>query len=283
MAIKTYKPYTPSRRFMTGYDFSNITTTTPEKSLTKFIKSKAGRNNAGRITVRHRGGGHKRRYRMVDFRRYDKENIPAKVTTIEYDPFRTCRIALLVYADGEKRYTLAWKNISVGDVVVCGEEGKLAAGNRKRLKDIPDGFTVYNLEVTPQTKGKVIRSAGMSATVTGKDEENKLVYIKLPSGEVRKFNENCWATIGIVGNEEHKNIVIGKAGRMRWKGRRPVVLGKSMNPVDHPHGGGEGHTDIALTFPKSFRGKPVPPGKKTRKKKKWSDKFIVSRRKTRFS
>ena len=267
---------------MTGYDFSDLTTDKPEKSLTKFIKSKAWRNNKGRITTRHRGGGHKRLYRMVDFRRYDKANIPAKVVTVEYDPFRTCRIVLLNYADGEKRYALAWKNVSVGDQVMCGEDSKLAPWNTRQLKDIPDGFTVFNLEVTPWTKAKLVRSAGSYATVTWKDEESWLVYIKLQSWEVRKFDEKCWATIGVVGNEEHKNIVIGKAGRARWLWRRPVVRGKVMNPVDHPHGGGEWSTDIALKYPKSFRWVPVPPGKKTRKKKKWSDKFIVKRRKTRF-
>ncbi len=214
--MKTYKAYTPSRRYMTGYDFSDITSTTPEKSLRTFIKRKAGRNNRGRITVRHRGGGHKRLYRIVDFTRYTKANIPAKVATIEYAPFRTCRVVLLQYADGDKRYALGWKNVQVGDEVMCGDDAKLTSGNRKQLKDIPDGFTVYNLEVTPWTKGKLVRAAGAYATVTGKDEENNMVYIKLQSGEVRKFNEKCWATIGAIGNEEHKNIVIGKAGRMRW-------------------------------------------------------------------
>lgn len=278
MALKTYKPYTPSRRFMTGYSFDEITKSTPEKSLTKFIRSKAGRNNSGRITVRFRGGGHRRRYRTVDFRGYDKLNIPGKVTSIEYDPFRTSRIALVVFADGEKRYVLAWKGIKVGDTIQTWDQAKLESGNRKRLKDIPEGFNIYNLEYTPDTKAKMIRSAWSYATITGKDEQEKIVYVKLQSGEVRKFRENCWATIGVISNEDHKNMVIGKAWRQRWLGRRPHVLGKSMNPVDHPHGWWEGHTDIALTTPKSFSGRPVPPGKKTRKKKKWSDKFIVSRR-----
>jgi len=281
MAIKTYKPFTPSRRYMTWYDFSNLTTSTPHKPLTKFIKSKAGRNNAGRITTRHRWWGHKRLYRIIDFRRYDKLNIPAKVATIEYDPYRTCRIALLNYADGEKRYTLARKNISVGDEIKTGDEALLKPGNRKQLKHIPDGFTVYNLEVTPQTKGKLVRSAGSYATVTGRDEENGLVYIKLQSGEIRLFNEKCRATIGIVGNDEHKNIVIGKAGRARWMWKRPEVRGKVMNPVDHPHGWWEWATDLAMN-PKAFNGRWVSPGKKTRKKKKWSDRFIVQKRKTRF-
>lgn len=279
--MKTYKSFTPSRRYMTGYDFSLLTKKRPEKSLTVFIGSKAWRNNKGRITTRHRWGGHKRLYRIVDFRGWDKANIPAKVASIEYDPYRTCRIALLHFVDGEKRYVLAWKNISVGDIITCGEEAKLTSWNRKQLKDIPDGFTVYNLEVTPMTVGKLVRSAWSYATITGRDEENELVYVKLQSWEIRKFDQKCRATIGVVGNEEHKNIVIGKAGRARRMGKRPEVKGKAMNPVDHAHGGGEWWTDLAMN-PKSFRGKDVSPGKKTRNKKKWSDRFIVKRRKTRF-
>jgi large subunit ribosomal protein L2 len=264
---------------MTGYDFSNLTVSEPHKPLTRSLRSKAGRNNAGRITVRHRWWGHKRLYRLVDFRGYDKVWIPAVVTTIEYDPNRTARIALVTYADGEKRYVLAWKWISVWQPLMCGEDARPVAWNRKQLRDIPDGFSVFAVEVTPMTKGKLLRSAWNSATLTGRDEEKWVVYLKLPSGEVRLFNDKCWATIGVVGNDEHKNIVIGKAWRMRWMWRRPVVLGKSMNPVDHPHGWGEWHTDIALKAPKSFSGKPVPPGKKTRTRSKWSDKFIVSRKK----
>ena len=266
---------------MTGYDFSDITKKRPEKSLTVFIWSKAWRNNKWRITVRHRGGGHKRLYRIVDFRGWDKTNIPAKVTAIEYDPYRTCRIVLVSFVDGEKRYKLARKGVSVGDEIMCGDQAKLSPGNRKQLKDIPDGFTIYNLEVTPITVGKLVRSAGTYATITGRDEENHLVYIKLQSWEIRKFNEKCWATIGVVWNEEHKNIVIWKAWRARWMWKRPEVKGKAMNPVDHPHGGGEWRTDLAMN-PKSFRGRDVSPWKKTRKKKKRSDKFIVKRRKTRF-
>ncbi len=281
MAIKTYKPFTPSRRYMTGYDFSDITTSKPHKPLTTFIKSKAWRNNTGKITTRHRWGWHKRQYRIIDFRRWDKLNIPAKVATIEYDPFRTCRIVLLNYADGEKRYVLAWKNVSVGDEIMTWDEALLKPGNRKMLKDVPDGFTVYNLEVTPQTKGKLVRSAWSYATVTGKDEENGMVYIKLQSWEIRLFHEHCRATIGLVGNEEHKNIVIWKAGRARWMWKRPEVRGKVMNPVDHPHGWWEWATDLAMN-PKSFKGRHVAPGLKTRKKKKRSDRFIVQKRKTRF-
>jgi len=280
MTVKTYKPYTPSRRFMVGYDFSDITKTKPTKSLTKSKKNASGRNNQGRITSRFRGGGNKKLYRIIDFIGYDKAGIPAKVASIEYDPYRTSRIALLNYADGEKRYVLAWKGIKVGDEVMGGAKANIVAGNRKQLKNIPEGMNVFNLEVTPQTKGKLIKSAGMCATLMGKDEVEELVFIKLPSGEVRKFNENCWATIGEVGNEQHKNIVIGKAGRKRRKGRKWRVLGVNMNPVDHPHGWWEGHAPIgSKKWPRSFTGKRVAPGMKTRKKKKRSDKFIVSRRK----
>lgn len=282
MATKTYRPYTASRRFMTGYDFSNLTATKPHKALTTFIGSTAWRNNAGRITTRHRWSGHKRLYRIIDFRGYDKSNIPATVETIEYDPYRTCRIVLVCYADWERRYNLAWKWVSVGDKIMTGSDALLKHGCRKKLKDIPDGFSIYNLEFTPDTKWKLIRTAGQFGTITWRDEEKWLVYVKLPSTEVRIFNEKCFATIWVVWNEEHKNIVIGKAWRARWMWKRPEVRGKAMNPVDHPHGWWEWSTDIALKYPKSFRWKPVPPGKKTRKHKKWSDRFIVSRRKTRF-
>ncbi len=267
---------------MTGYDFSILTTDRPEKSLTKSLHAHAGRNNQWRVTTRHRGGGHKKLYRILDFRWYDKLNIPAQVATIEYDPYRTSWIVLLHYADGEKRYVLAWRWVQVWDVIHCGDQAVLKPGNRKLLKDIPDGFAIHNLELLPQTKGKIIRSAGQSWTISWRDEDKKLVYVKLPSGEVRMFYETCRATIGVVSNEDHKNIVIGKAGRMRWKWRQPFVLGKSMNPVDHPHGGGEGHTDLWLKYPKAFNGRPVAPGMKTRSKKKASNKFITQRRKTRF-
>jgi large subunit ribosomal protein L2 len=282
MALKKYKPYTPSRRFMVGYDFSDITKTTPEKSLTTFIGKTGGRNNQGRITSRRMGGGHKRLYRLVDFKGYDKANIPAKVASIEYDPYRTSRIALLNYADGEKRYVLAREGISVGDEVMSGEKAPIAKGNRKQLKDIPEGMQVHCLEVTPFSIGKVIKSAGSSALISGRDEANHLVFIKMPSGEVRKFNENCFATIGTIGNGQHKNVVIGKAGRQRRMGIKGRVLGKNMNPVDHPHGGGEAHSPIgSKKGQKSFAGKLVSAGMKTRSSKKWSTKFIVSRRKTK--
>lgn len=186
---------------------------------------------------------------------------------------------MLSYADGEKRYVLAWKKIQVGDVVYAGTEGGMNPGNRRRLRDIPEGLTIYNVEVIPDTKGKLIKSAGSYATINGRDEAQGVVFVKLPSGEIRKFHDGCWATIGAVSNEEHKNVIIGKAGRQRWKGRKPRNRGKSMNPVDHPHGGGEGATSIGMKYPKSFNGRIVAPGKRTRKKKKWSDKFIISRRK----
>ncbi|MCF7835071.1 50S ribosomal protein L2 [Candidatus Gracilibacteria bacterium] len=279
MPIKKYKPYTPSRRFMVGYDFSDITKTKPEKSLTVFIGKTGGRNNKGRTTSRFMGGGHKRLYRLVDFQGYDKCDIKAKIVSLEYDPYRTSRIALVAYADGEKRYVLAWKGIKVGEFIMNGKDAPIQAGNRKQLKDIPEGMNVFNLEVTPFSKGKLIKTAGSSATIAGKDEIQKLVFIKLSSGEVRKFNQDCRATIGELGNEQHKNIVIGKAGRQRWLGKKPHVLGKNMNPVDHPHGGGEGHSSIgSKRGPKSFSGKLVAPGIKTRKSKKWSNKFIVSKR-----
>lgn len=280
MAVKTYKPYTPSRRFMVWYDFSDITTNKPEKSLTKFLGKTGWRNNQWRITCRFRWGWHKRLYRIVDFKWYDKADIPAKVASIEYDPYRTCRIALLNYADWEKRYVLAWKWISVWDTVMCGAKSEIKAWNRKQLKDIPEWVNIFNLEFTPMTKWKLIKSAGAYATIVWKDELQWLIFVKLPSWEVRKFNENCWATIGEIGNEQHKNIVIWKAWRQRWKGRKPRVLWINMNPVDHPHWGWEAHTDIwSKKWAKSFSGKLVMPGIKTRNNKKWSNKFIVSKRK----
>ena len=279
MALKKYNPYTPSRRFMIGYDFSDITKTSPEKSLTKSMKSTGGRNNSGRITSRSMGGGHKRLYRIIDFRGYDKCDIPAKVASIEYDPYRTARIVLLNYADGEKRYVLGWKDAKVGQAVITGETSPISSGNRKQLKHIPEWVNVFNLEVTPFSAGKLIKSAGSSASIAGRDEAAKKVFIKLPSGEVRKFNEDCRATIGELSNDQHKNIVIGKAGRQRRLGKKPHVLGKNMNPVDHPHGGGEWHSPIgSKRGQKSFAGKLVSAGMKTRKAKKWSTKFIVSKR-----
>ena len=279
MPVKKYKPYTPSRRYMIGYDFSDITTTKPEKSLVKFIGKTGGRNNQGRVTTRWMGGGHKRLYRLVDFKMYDKSDIPAKVASIEYDPYRTSRIALLNYKDGEKRYVLAWKGATVGEEVMHGKNSVIKAGNRKQLKDIPEGMNIFLLEVTPFSKGKLIKSAGSYATIVGRDDQEKATFIKMPSSEVRKFDDNCWATIWEVSNDQHSNVVIGKAGRQRWLGRKPRVLWKNMNPVDHPHGWWEGHSPIwSKRGPKSFAGKNVSAGIKTRKSKKWSSRFIVSRR-----
>jgi len=279
MALKKYRPYTPSRRFMIWYDFSDITTKKPEKSLVTSLGRTGGRNNSGRITSRSMWGGHKRLYRIMDFRGYDKCDIPAKVASIEYDPYRTSRIVLLHYADGEKRYVLGWKKVAVGDPVITGEKAPIVSWNRKQLKHIPEWVNVFNLEVTPFSEGKLIKSAGSYASIVGRDEAAKKVFIKLPSGEVRKFNQDCWATIWEIGNDQHQNIVIGKAGRQRWLGKKPHVLGKNMNPVDHPHGGGEWHSPIwSKRGQKSFAGKLVSAGIKTRDKKKWSTKFIVSKR-----
>lgn len=279
MAVKKYKAYTPSRRFAIGYDFSDITTDKPEKSLTKFIGKTGGRNNQGRVTARFIGGGHKRLYRIVDFKGYDKADIPAKVATIEYDPYRTSRIALINFVDGEKRYVLAWKNIKVGDSIMYGKDSPIQAWNRKQLKDIPEWVNIHLIEATPFSEWKLVKSAWSYATIVGKDTATNYMFIKLSSGEVRKFNQDCRATIWEIWNEQHQNVILGKAGRMRRLGRKSRMLGKSMNPCDHPHGGWEGHTEIGLKkWPKAFNGRLVAPGIKTRKKKKWSTKFIVSKR-----
>ena len=275
MAIKTFKPTTPSRRYMTVSSFEEITKKEPEKSLLTKLHKTGGRNVNGRITSRRRGGGHKRRYRIIDFKR-DKDNIPAKVAAIEYDPNRTARIALLTYADGEKRYILAPDKLTVGDKVVSGESADIVPGNSLRLKDIPVGTIVHNVELQPGKGGQIARSAGANAQILAK--EGKFAHVKMPSSEVRLIRQDCKATIGQVGNINHENITLGKAGRSRWKGKRPSVRGVVMNPHDHPHGGGEG---------KSPAGRhPVTPwgqktmGKKTRKTKK-SDKYIIRSRKTK--
>ena len=283
MALKKYKPYTPSRRYMIWYDFSELTKKRPEKSLTKTLGRTWGRNNSGKAVSRSMWGGHKRLYRLIDFKGYDKLNIPAKVASVEYDPYRTSRIALLNFADGEKRYVLAWKTVKVGDTVICWDKAIIAPGNRKQLKDIPEWVNVFNLEVTPFSSGKLIKTAWSHAGIVGKDNLLKIVFIKLPSGEVRKFNENSFATIWEIGNDQHQNIVIGKAWRQRWLGKKPHVLGKNMNPVDHPHGWWEGHSPIGLKkWQKSFAGKRVTPGIKTRKSRKSSTKFIISKRTKRY-
>lgn len=275
MALKKYKPITNGRRNMTSLDFAEITKTTPEKSLLQPLPKRAGRNHQGKLTVRHHGGGHKRQYRVIDFKR-NKDGIPAKVTTVEYDPNRSANIALVVYADGEKRYILAPKGLKVGQEIFNGPEADIKLGNALALQDIPVGTTIHNIELKPGKGGQLVRSAGTSAQVLGK--EGKYVLVRLKSGEVRMILSTCRATIGQVGNIAHELITVGKAGRTRWMGKRPTVRGSVMNPNDHPHGGGEGRTPIGLDSPMSPWGKPTL-GKKTRKKSQRSSKFIVRGRK----
>lgn len=273
--MKTYKPTTPSRRQMTGYDFSGLSKTGPLKSLTWKIKSRSGRTNSGRITSRHKGGGHKRLYRMIDFKQ-GKIDVPARVERVEYDPYRSARIALVVYADGEKRYVLAPEGLKPGDRLrIFSAKGSLEAGNRMRLKHIPQGTQVYNIELNPGQGGKIVRSAGSAAQVLA--TEGRYTQLKMPSGEARMVLADNFASIGQVSNPEHIHINLGKAGRSRWLGRRPRVRGTAMNPVDHPHGGGEGRQPLGM-HPKTPWGKPAR-GVKTRKKKKRSSKLILRRRK----
>jgi len=275
MAVKKFRPYTPTRRFMTVSDFSEITKTKPEKSLTEPLKKTGGRNNQGRITVRFRGGGHKRLYRIIDFKRRDKAGIPARVAAIEYDPNRSARIALLFYRDGEKRYIIAPEGLKPDMIVQSGPEAPIQVGNALPLRFIPVGTVVHAIELEPGKGAQLARSAGTGAQIQGR--EGDYVVLRLPSGELRRIHAESYATIGVVGNADHKNIVIGKAGRSRWLGRKPHVRGSAMNPVDHPHGGGEGRAP---------RGRPPASpwgwqtkGRKTRKKRKPSDRFIISRRK----
>ena len=275
MPTKSYRPYTPSRRFMTTSDFAGVTTDKPEKSLLDTRKRTGGRNNRGRITTRFRGGGHKRRYRIIDFRRRDKESVPAKVATIEYDPNRSARIALLHYVDGEKRYILAPEGIQVGTQIVAGPEAEPTVGNALPLRFIPVGTVIHNVELVPGKGAQLARSAGTSIQIQGRD--GNYVTLRLPSGELRRVHGECYATIGVVGNSEHKNITIGKAGRTRWMGRKPHVRGRAMNPVDHPHGGGEGRSTSGRP-PVSPWGQKAK-GYKTRTKRKVSSRFIVRRRK----
>ncbi|MGX7198272.1 50S ribosomal protein L2 [Enterococcus nangangensis] len=274
MAIKKYKPTSNGRRNMTGSDFAEITSTTPEKSLLQPLKNKAGRNNNGRITVRHQGGGHKRQYRLIDFKR-TKDEVVATVKTIEYDPNRSANIALIVYADGVKSYILAPKGLEVGTQVVSGEHADIKVGNALPLANIPVGTVIHNIELKPGKGGQLIRSAGTSAQVLGK--EGKYVLIRLNSGEVRMVLATCRATVGAVGNEQHELINIGKAGRNRWLGKRPTVRGSVMNPNDHPHGGGEGKAPVGRKAPMTPWGK-VSIGLKTRDTKAKSSKLIVRRR-----
>ncbi len=274
MGIKTYNPYTPSRRQMTGSDFSEITSTTPEKSLTVSLKKNAGRNNQGKITVRHQGGGSRRKYRIIDFKR-NKDGIPAIVKSIEYDPNRTANIALICYADGQKAYILAPEGLKVGMKVVSGAEAEAKIGNCLPLSEIPVGAQIHNIELYPGAGAQLVRSAGVAAQLMAK--EGKYATLRLPSGEMRMVPINCRATVGVVGNGEHSLINVGKAGRKRHMGIRPTVRGSVMNPNDHPHGGGEGKTGIGRPGPCTPWGKPAL-GLKTRKKNKQSNKLIIRRK-----
>ena len=274
MAIKVYKPTTPGRRGMTGLDYSGLSKVKPEKSLLEGKKKTGGRNNHGVITTRHQGGGHKQKYRIIDFKR-NKDDIPAKVATIEYDPNRSAHIALLHYVDGEKRYILAPAGIKVGQQVMSGENVDIAVGNSLPLKNMPEGTTVHNIELKPGKGGQLVRSAGTSAQLLGIEE--KYVTVRLTSGEVRRILGVCRATIGSVGNADPGLVTVGKAGRTRWMGVRPTVRGSAMNPVDHPHGGGEGRTSIGRVAPMTPWGKKAL-GVKTRKRNKKSTKLIVRRR-----
>ena len=275
MGIKTYNPYTPSRRHMTGSDFSEITKKTPEKSLCVSLSKNAGRNNQGKITVRHRGGGHKRKYRLVDFKRNSKDGMPAKVVGIEYDPNRTANIALICYLDGTKSYIIAPQGLTDGMTVMSGLEAEVRIGICLPLENIPVGTQVHSIELLPGKGGWMVRSAGNSAQLMAK--EGKYATLRLPSGEMRMVPIKCRATVGVVGNGDHNLINIGKAGRKRHMGIRPTVRGSVMNPNDHPHGGGEGKTGIGRPGPSTPWGKPAL-GLKTRKKNKASNKLIVRRR-----
>lgn len=273
MPIKVYKPTSAGRRDMTGYTFEEITKKKPERALTEALRKSGGRNNTGRITVRHRGGGNKRRYRIIDFKR-DKQDCTAEVIAIEYDPNRSARIALLQYEDGVKTYIIAPLGVKVGDVVGNGEMASLRPGNAMALKDIPVGTVVHNIELRPGKGGQLVRSAGTSAQILAK--EGKYVTVRMPSGEMRMILETCFATIGQVGNTEHSNVKLGKAGRRRWLGWRPSVRGTAMDPSSHPHGGGEGRSGIGMAAPKTPWGKKAL-GVRTRRNKR-TDQFIVRRR-----
>jgi len=275
--MKKYRPTTASRRHMTTRSYKEVVTkSTPHKTLTSGGKRAVGRNSQGRITSRHMGGGHKRKFREIDFT-YNKHDIPAKVETIEYDPNRSSYIALLCYADGERRYTIAHKTMKVGDMFIVSETVKPRAGVRMPLRNIPIGLEIHNIETKPGAGARLIRSAGTSATILAQD--GTYTHLKMPSSEVRKLNSAVWATIGVVSNEEHQLLTLGKAGRSRWLGKRPTVRGTAMNPVDHPHGGGEGRQGRGHRRARSIFGKPTGKGHKTRSPKKYSDSLIVSRRK----
>jgi large subunit ribosomal protein L2 len=274
--MKIYKPTTPGRRGMTGINYKEkLSASKPNKQMTKGVTRGFGRNSQGRITTRHKGGGHKRRFREIDFM-YTKRDIPAKVETIEYDPNRSGFIGVVLYRDGERRYTLLPKSVSVGDEVVVSKDAPIKAGNRLILKNIPVGTFVYNVEMKPEGGAKLVRSAGNYAEVTGQDAGYTL--LKMPSTEIRKVLESAWASVGEVSNDEHRLVVIGKAGRSRWMGIRPTVRGSAMNPVDHPHGGGEGKAGRGHRRARSMWGKPTGKGQKTRTPKKYSNTLIVQRR-----
>lgn len=273
MSVKLYKPTSAGRRGMSVSTFEEITRSEPERSLLAPLKQKAGRNNQGRITVRHQGGGHKQRYRIIDFKR-DKPGVPGKVSSVEYDPNRTARIALITYADGEKRYILAPFGLKVGDTIMSGPNAEIRVGNALPIYRIPLGTQIHNIELQPGKGGQLVRSAGTSAQVLAK--EGSYAQIRMPSGEVRMISQECLATIGQVGNLDHSNVVLGKAGRKRWLGVRPGVRGTAMDPNSHPHGGGEGRSPVGMAGPKTPWGKPAL-GAKTRKNK-LTEKFIVRRR-----
>jgi len=277
MALKLYKPTTQSRRKMSVTDYSILSKKSPDKSLLRVLKKHAGRDDKGRISVRHQGGGSKRKYRIISSLS-ERLDTPAKVTSVEYDPNRSAFIALIQYKDGVKAYIIAWEDIKVGDEIQASEKTEMKLGNRMRLKNIPTGVQIFDVEMQPSQGGKLVRSAGNSTVILAKD--SPLVQVKMPSGEIRKVNEKCFASIGQVSNISHSAVRIGKAGRKRNMGIRPSVRGKAMNPNSHPHGGGEGQNPIGLKYPKTPWGK-IAIGGKTRKKNKYSDKFIVKRRKTK--
>ncbi|MBP7113954.1 MAG: 50S ribosomal protein L2 [Candidatus Peribacteraceae bacterium] len=275
MPVIQQKPTSNARRQMSIADFSGLTKKRPEKRLSKGKQRISGRNNMGRVTVRHRGGGHKKLLRQIDFKQTDKQGITGRIAAIEYDPNRSAYIALIHYADGEKRYILAAEGLKVDDEVVCGERTKVKSGNRMKLEHVPVGYRIFNIELQTGRGGKIVRSAGASAVLVGFDAP--FAIIQLPSGEMRKVRNECYASIGSVSNPDHHLITIGKAGRNRWKGKKPEVLGKSMNAVDHPHGGGEGHSPIGLKYPKTPWGKHAL-GVKTRRPNRPNNALIVRRR-----
>ncbi|MEK7523459.1 MAG: 50S ribosomal protein L2 [Patescibacteria group bacterium] len=276
MPVKSFKPTTPGQRFRVSLTYEELTKHRPEKRLRVRIQKHAGRNNQGRLTVRHRGGGNKVLYRLIDFKQTEKLDVPGKVAAIEYDPFRTCFIMLVHYADGEKRYHLAPHGITVGGTIMTKAKAKIKVGNRIQLKNIPVGFEIHNLEMTSGKGGQVIRSAGSAARLISL--EGRYAQVEMPSKELRFVHKTCYASIGRVSNPDHNLVSLGKAGRARWKGLRPEVQGKAMNPIDHPHGGGEGSTTIGLIHPKTPWGAPAL-GHKTRTRKKWTNRFIIRTRK----